>query len=58
MLLFGSLAHLLWFREDSNVDLAVQGLKGAEDYWEAWQAIDEIIDNQFCFCCSVGVGPS
>jgi predicted nucleotidyltransferase len=43
VLLFGSLAQPLWFKEDSDVDLAVEGLKSGKDYWEAWQVVEEII---------------
>ena len=43
VLLFGSLAQPFWFREDSDVDLAVEGLKSSKDYWEAWQIVEEII---------------
>jgi len=43
VLLFGSLAQPFWFREDSDVDLAVEGLKSGKDYWEAWKAVEEII---------------
>lgn len=46
VLLFGSLAHAVWFRPDSDVDLAVEGLRGAEDYWLAWQAVEEVIDDR------------
>lgn len=43
VLLFGSLAQPYWFREDSDVDLAVEGLKSGKDYWEAWKVVEEII---------------
>lgn len=43
VLLFGSLAQPFWFREDSDVDLAVEGLKSGKDYWEAWRVVEEII---------------
>jgi len=43
--LFGSLAQPLWFRADSDVDLAVEGVK-AQDYWTAWQAVEEIIEDR------------
>jgi predicted nucleotidyltransferase len=45
VLLFGSLAQPLWFRADSDVDLAVEGVK-AQDYWTAWQAVEEIIEDR------------
>ncbi|MBC7250675.1 MAG: nucleotidyltransferase domain-containing protein [Anaerolineae bacterium] len=43
--LFGSLAHQAWFASDSDVDLAVEGLRG-RDYWEAWRAVEEIIGDR------------
>ena len=42
VILFGSIAHEAWFREDSDLDLAVEGL-GAEDYWEAWAMVEDMI---------------
>jgi predicted nucleotidyltransferase len=42
VVLFGSLAHAAWLRSAADVDLAVAGL-AAEDYWQAWQAAEEII---------------
>lgn len=45
VLLFGSLAQPLWFRENSDVDLAVEGIR-VQDYWTAWQAVEEIIDDR------------
>lgn len=46
VLLFGSLAQPFWFKEDSDVDLAVEGLKSGKDYWEAWQMVEEIIGDR------------
>jgi predicted nucleotidyltransferase len=46
VLLFGSLAQPFWFKEDSDVDLAVEGLKNGKDYWEAWQMVEEIIGDR------------
>jgi predicted nucleotidyltransferase len=43
VLLFGSLAQPNWFKKDSDVDLAVEGLKSGKDYWEAWHLVEEII---------------
>lgn len=40
--LFGSLAYPSSFSEDSDIDLAVEGLKDA-DYWKAWQSAEEVI---------------
>ncbi len=45
VLLFGSLAQPFWFRENSDVDLAVEGL-GVQDYWTAWQAVEEVIGDR------------
>lgn len=42
VVLFGSLAHTVWFIPDSDVDLAVEGL-APRDYWLAWRAVEEII---------------
>lgn len=43
VILFGSLAHVAWFRPDSDVDLAVEGLKG-DAYWQAWRLFEELLD--------------
>ena len=40
--LFGSLASSTWFTPDSDVDLAVEGLRPS-DFWEAWQVVEDII---------------
>jgi predicted nucleotidyltransferase len=46
VVLFGSLAHAAWFAPDSDVDLAVEGLR-SDDFWQAWRAAeDAIIDRQ------------
>ena len=42
VILFGSLARESWFRADSDVDLAVEGLS-PKDYWPAWRMIETII---------------
>jgi predicted nucleotidyltransferase len=42
VVLFGSLAHASWFRPDSDVDLAVEGIP-AGDYWEAWREVERTI---------------
>lgn len=42
VILFGSLAHEAWFTDDSGVDLAVEGLQGA-DFWAAWRLAEELI---------------
>jgi len=46
VLLFGSLSQPYWFREESDVDLAAEGLKSGKDYWDAWEAIEEIIPDR------------
>jgi len=46
VILFGSLAQPIWFEEDSDVDLAVEGLKSGEDYWKAWKAVEEVIGDR------------
>lgn len=44
VVLFGSMAHEAWFTADSDIDLAVEGLRD-EHYWKAWEALeDEIRD--------------
>jgi len=43
VLLFGSLAQPFWFKQDSDVDLAVEGLKSGKDFWEAWHVVEEIL---------------
>jgi len=45
VILFGSLAHDAWFMDDSDVDLAIQGLS-AEDYLKAWGLAEEIIGDR------------
>lgn len=42
VVLFGSLAHEAWFLDDSDVDLAVEGLRSA-DFWAAWRLAEEVI---------------
>jgi predicted nucleotidyltransferase len=43
--LFGSLAHEGWFASDSDVDIAVEGIKG-DDYWVAWKTAEETIKDR------------
>jgi len=45
VILFGSLAHGAWFRPDSDVDLAVEGLEG-EAYWQAWRLAEQVITDR------------
>ncbi len=45
VILFGSLVHGAWFVSESDVDLAVEGLK-ADDYWEAWRIVEELITDR------------
>lgn len=42
VVLFGSLAHSGWFRADTDVDIAVEGLD-TKDYWDAWRLVEEVI---------------
>ena len=42
VILFGSLAHRERFHEDSDVDLAVEGLRG-EAYLTAWGVVEDAI---------------
>jgi len=44
VILFGSLAHEAWFASDSDVDLAVEGLRG--NYWQAWRKAEEIVGDR------------
>ena len=46
VVLFGSLVHPDRFRSGSDVDLAVEGLRSGEDYWQAWRAIEDTIDDR------------
>ena len=41
IILYGSLAHGAWFREHSDIDLAVAGLP-AKLFWRAWVTIDRL----------------
>jgi len=45
IVLFGSLAHKAWFNENSDVDLAVEGLT-SNNYWQAWREIEDIITDR------------
>lgn len=45
VVLFGSLAHEGWFAQDSDVDLAIEGLRG-DDYWQAWRIAEDIIGDR------------
>ena len=42
VLLFGSLAHEAWFSEETDVDLAVEGLEEGA-YWKAWRQVEEMM---------------
>lgn len=41
VLLYGSAVHGAWFREDSDIDLAVSGIP-ASAFWHAWAAISAL----------------
>ena len=45
VILFGSMAHEAWFALDSDIDLAVEGIK-AQDYWRAWEAAEKLIEGR------------
>lgn len=45
VILFGSMAHQAWFGPESDVDIAVEGLQGA-DYLRAWGEVEAIIDDR------------
>lgn len=42
VILFGSLADSDWFSDDSDIDMAVEGLAPG-DYWEAWRLVEGVI---------------
>ncbi len=42
VILFGSLADSDWFSDDSDIDMAVEGLAPG-DYWEAWRLTEGVI---------------
>jgi predicted nucleotidyltransferase len=43
VVLFGSLAYgARWWREASDIDLAVEGLTG-KNYWRAWKTVEEML---------------
>ncbi|MBI5441836.1 MAG: nucleotidyltransferase domain-containing protein, partial [Deltaproteobacteria bacterium] len=44
VLLFGSLARGGWQASFSDVDVAVEGLKG--DYWEAWGVLEDALGDR------------
>lgn len=45
VVLFGSLAHRAWFASDTDVDLAIEGLR-SQDYWQAWKLVEDIIGDR------------
>ena len=45
IVLYGSLAHEGSFSPHSDVDLAVEGLRG-DDYWQAWRIAEETIKDR------------
>ena len=42
VIVFGSLAQPEWFAPNSDVDIAVEGLRAA-DYWDAWRILEDAI---------------
>jgi predicted nucleotidyltransferase len=46
VVLFGSLAYgAKWWRDASDIDLAVEGLKG-KDYWQAWKTVEDMLPDR------------
>ncbi|MGC8960585.1 MAG: nucleotidyltransferase family protein [Chloroflexia bacterium] len=45
VVLFGSLAHAAWYSPESDIDLAVEGIAGA-DFWQAWVEVEEMIGDR------------
>ena len=41
VILFGSLAHGAWWHEDSDVDLAAEGIP-SDRFWRAWGAVERL----------------
>lgn len=41
VLLFGSTAHGYWFRAESDIDLAAEGI-APDRFWRAWNAADAL----------------
>ncbi len=41
VILYGSLAHGAWWREESDVDLAAEGI-APELFWRAWGAVERL----------------
>ncbi len=46
VILFGSLAGSRWYGPASDVDLAVEGLETGKAYWQAWSAVEEILQDR------------
>jgi len=42
VILFGSMAHQLWYSQDADVDMAVEGLPDCQ-FWEAWNLLETVI---------------
>jgi predicted nucleotidyltransferase len=45
VILFGSMSQPLFFRLDSDIDIAIEGI-AVEDYWEAWREVEKIIEDK------------
>jgi len=45
IVLFGSLAHKAWYSQDSDIDLAVDGLP-SDQYFKAWRKLETMISNR------------
>lgn len=42
VILFGSLANATWFKMDSDVDVAIEGL-AKDAFWDAWRLLEDSI---------------
>ncbi len=45
VILFGSLANTHWFKTDSDVDIAIEGL-AKDAFWEAWRLLEDSIHDR------------
>lgn len=42
VVLFGSIVHAAWFTAESDIDLAIAGLRG-KDFWRAWALLEDLL---------------
>jgi predicted nucleotidyltransferase len=45
VILFGSMAHQLWYSQDADVDMAVEGLAD-QHFWDAWDLLETVIQDR------------